>query len=167
MENHKTIARNEICGRRQRTKNERAKPAARGLFFVGHKATGRNIEGQKNEQQPNDRVLYFCPPNFSAKCPFFSSSSLPGFNAPLSGSRGWRAFFVFARKRNRVEFMIFRFRRYSNLDRRLRQIDEIINSSGKIQRDIFKRFLLMENAAMNRHDAKKNRSGCNEHDAGN
>jgi hypothetical protein len=42
-------------------------PAARGLFFVGHKATGRNIEGQKNEQQPNDRVLYFCPPIFLPK----------------------------------------------------------------------------------------------------
>jgi hypothetical protein len=38
--------------------------------------------------------------------------------------------------------MIFRFRRYSNLDRRLRQIAEIINSTWKIQRDIFEQFLL-------------------------
>ena len=71
-----------------------------------------------------------------------NSSKLPKSKAPLSGSRGWRAFFVFARKRTRVDFMIFRFRRYSNLDRRLRQIAEIIKSSGKIQRDIFKQFLL-------------------------
>jgi hypothetical protein len=75
--------------------------------------------------------------------PSWRSWRLGGKNAaPLSGSRGWRRFFVFGPNWTLSEFMIFGFRRYSMAEQRLRQIAEIIKSSWKIQREICEQFLL-------------------------